>query len=453
MEKLALYIPEIRQAIKNKNFEDLKRILKVQPVVDIARGWESLSNTEKQVVFDNIEFSKKVELFERLNFKQQKFLVKKFKTGQIIPVLNRMASDERVDFFDKLSSRRSKKFFDLMEESEVKNVKELMAYGVETAGGKMTTEFVKLNPKMSARDALLKLNSNLSSKKVRNIYALYVVDGKDNLTGGLSLQRLVTADPDKSIEQLAKPVDSIQVYADQDQEEVARLFTHYDLLSVPVVSKRGKLLGVITIDDIVDVIHQETEEDIAMMSGVDPDDFKKSSLAGTLKTRLPWLFLAYLGGLAASGVIGRYEATLESVVALAAFIPVIMHMGGTVGVQSSTVMVRGFALGKINSGRIGKILLKEFGIGLILSAGYAVLLGLLSWLRYGALESASKIGIVTGSSIGLVMVLGATIGVCLPFVFKKFGIDPAVATGPVITPVIDIAGLGIYFAIASAVLL
>ncbi len=453
MQKIALYIPEIREALKDKDFEELKRILEVQPAVDIAAGWGKFSVKEKKIIFKNIEFLIRIDVFERLYFNHQKFLAEELPPKDIIPVLDRMAPDERVDFFEKLSSSKSNKFFKHMEEENVENVKKLMVYAPDSAGGKMTTEFVKLKPGMTAREALIKLNQYLARRQSRKIYALYLVDDKYRVTGGVSLQRLITSKPDNKVEELAKPVDNIKVYVNRDQEEVARMFAHYDILSAPVVNKEDKMLGVITIEDIVDVIHQETEEDIARMSGVDPGEFKKYSFMKALKTRLPWLLLAYIGGLAAAGIIGRYETTLESIVALAAFIPVIMHMGGTVGVQSSTVIVRGFALGKIETGRIGRILLREFSVGFILSAGYAVLLGLLSQLRYGTSAGAARIGLVTGLGLGLVMLLGAVTGVCLPFGFKKFGIDPAIATGPIITPLIDIAGLGIYFGLASALML
>ncbi len=453
MQNAAVFIPEIKLALQNSGYEEIPFILEYIPLADLAAIWQHFDSNERKVLFPLIEEDRQAEFFELLSIEDKKVFLRNQPSKKAKKILNEMSPDVRVDMFSKLSPEQAQELFALMERNEVEDVKKLLEYPPETAGGRMTTEYTVLHSDMRAREALLQLQESLVSKEVKNVYALYCVDRIGRVTGGLSLQSLVASSPEEKIEKLIHSVDNIKVRLDQDQEEVAQMFSHYDLLSAPVVDFAGRLVGVITVDDIVDVIRQEADEDIAIMSGVDPSEFKKPSLVAALKTRLPWLMLAYLGGLAAAGVIGRYEAALEEVVALAAFIPVIMHMGGTIGVQSSTVVVRGFALGKVEAGRIGKILSKEVFTGFILSASYALLLGFLSHIRYGTFEGVTRIGIVTGGGIGLVMLIGALTGVSLPFCFKKFGIDPAVATGPIITTLIDIAGLGVYFIIASAVLL
>ncbi len=453
MQNAAVFIPEIKLALQSPGQEEIPYILEYVPLADLAAIWSHFDPEERKVLFSLLEAARQVELFELLSIEDKKLFLRNQPSEQVKKILNEMSPDVRVDMFSRLSPQQAQELFSLMERDEVKDVKKLLEYPPETAGGRMTTEYTVLHGDMTARQALLKLQESLVSKEVKNVYALYCVDSIGRVAGGISLQSLVASPPEEKIEKLIHPVDNIKVRLAQDQEEVAHMFSHYNLLSAPVVDFAGRLAGVITVDDIVDVIRQEADEDIAIMSGVDPSEFKKPSLVAALKTRLPWLMLAYLGGLAAAGIIGRYEAALEEIVALAAFIPVIMHMGGTIGVQSSTVVVRGFALGKIETGRIGKILTKELITGFLLSAAYAILLGFLSHLRYGTLEGAARIGIVTGGGIGLVMLIGALTGIFLPFGFKKFGVDPAVATGPIITTLIDIAGLGVYFVIASAVLL
>ncbi|MGM0568790.1 MAG: magnesium transporter [Elusimicrobiota bacterium] len=453
MKNAAVFIPEIKDAFNRGKLEEIPAVLEHIPSADLSRIWNHFKKEERKELFGMLGFERKVELFEKLSLDCKKTFLETQPTGELKKILNEMSPDVRADMFSRFSESVAEKFFSLMEKDEVDDVKELLEYPPETAGGKMTTEFVKLRPGMSAREGLVRLQESLTSQEVKNIYALFCVDGIGRVTGAVSLQKMLTAPPNKKVSELMRPVDNIKLRADMDQEEVARIFSHYDLLSAPVVDFAGRLIGVVTVDDIVDVIQQEAEEDIAIMSGLDPAEFRRTGLVRALKTRLPWLFLAWLGGIAAAGVIGRYEVALEQVVALAAFIPVIMHMGGTIGVQSSTVVVRGFALGEFESGRMVKILKKEFATGFILSAAYALLLGLLSYFRYGALAEMSNIWIATGGGIGLVMLIGAVTGVFLPFVFRRFGIDPAVATGPIITTLIDVAGLSVYFALAAYLLL
>ncbi|MFC2061135.1 magnesium transporter [Elusimicrobiota bacterium] len=453
MKNIALYIPEIKNCLKNGKFSELSEILEYIYPVDLADEWHEFEETERIVLFNTLIFDKKVEVFERLTLEEQKEIIDSITTNRLAEILNEMASDERVDLFEQLPEEEVSKLFSLMKEEEVEDVKDLLEYGEQTAGGKMTTEFISLKPDMSAREALLMLQESVNTKEVKNIYALYEVDSSGRVTSGITLQRLIASNPEDKIRNITKSVDNIIVHYNQDQEEVARLFTHYDLLSAPVVDDSGKLLGIITVDDIVDVIHQEATEDIAKMAGTGREELLSESVFKIFKIRWPWLFASWIGGLIALSVIGIFETTLMEAVAVAAFIPVIMGMGGNIGVQSSTIIVRGLALGKIDLEEVGKTVLKEIKVGLILGISYGLLLGLVAHLKYSSGTNLGLIGVVAGVGICLSMTIAATLGAFLPIIFKKINIDPAVATGPIVTTIIDIVGLSVYFILATLILI
>ena len=452
MKDIFLYISDIKYILKNRNMQELPALLEYLPAVDLVDVWEEFSPDERLILFNILDFDKKLELFEHLPFELQKEIIDGITSNRLAKILNEMASDERADLFEQLPEIEVKKLFSLMKEKEVEDVKDLMEYEEHTAGGKMTTEFIVLKPEMTAREALIKLQDSVKSKEVRNIYALYQVDNKEVVTGGISLQRLIASRPEDKIKDIAKPVDNFTMNVNLDQEEVSMLFTHYDLLSAPVVDEKGHLLGIITIDDIVDVIHQEATEDIAKMAGTESEELLSKSVYKIFKIRWPWLFASWLGGLVALTVIGAFKETLMRAVAVASFIPVIMGMGGNVGVQSSIIVIRGIALGKIELTKVWDTILKEIKVGLALGLSYGILLGFVAHFKYSSTIDLGLIGLVAGGGICLSMTMAATLGAILPVVFKKLNIDPAVAAGPIVTTSIDIIGLGAYFMLASLVL-
>lgn len=451
MKNIALYIPDMKDSIRQKNNEELAELLRHVHQIDLADEWGSFTENERLVLFRALEFDKKVGVFERLPFRRQKEIIDNITSQRLGKILDEMASDERVDLFEHLSEEEVSKLFSLMKQEEVEDVKDLLIYGEQTAGGKMTTEFVPLRPEMTAREALVKLQGSVNTKKVRNVYALYEVDDAGMVIGGISLQRLIASSPDSRIKDIARPVENIKVHADMDQEEVARLFTHYDLLSAPVVDSRDRLLGIITIDDMVDVIHQEATEDIARMAGTEGEELLSKSVFKIFKIRWPWLFASWLGGLVTMTVISSFEETLLKVVSIAAFIPVIMGMGGNVGVQSSTIIVRGLALGKIDMSGVWNTIYKQLKVGLLLGMSYGVLLGIIARIKYSA--GGIMLGLVVGTGICLSMTVAATMGALLPIILKKINIDPAIATGPFVSTATDIISLSIYFLLSTLILI
>lgn len=444
---------DLKYYLAKSNRRELSNILNSMEMVDLASSWENFTEADRRLLFSLLEDRRRGVLLGRLSEGMQDAQTAELASSELAGILNTMPADDRADLLSRQTPGRLKDIFAAMGPEAAKETKKLLLHAPDTAGGIMTTEFTSVRGDIRAREALLNLQGRMKEGRFHNVHAVYITDQEGRVISGCSLMRLIGADPDDLMKDIATPVDNIKILAGTDIEEVSALFTHYDLLSAPVVDSGGHMIGVITIDDIVDVIRDEADEDIALMAGVDAQDFHRANLSSTLKSRLPWLILAWLGGLAAGGVIGVFEHTLEEIVALAAFIPVVMHMGGTIGVQSSTVVVRGLAMRKLEPGRIFSIFRSEFVTGVILSLMYAVLLGIVSHLRYGSLEGMGRLWLVTSAGIGSVMGIAVISGVSLPFLFKKVGADPAVATGPIITTLLDVLGLSVYFLLASVVLL
>ncbi len=410
--------------------------------VDLAQAWERFSPEERVRLFEALPEQYRLEVFEFLTIEFQKELIKSLNTSQLADILDDMAPDDRADMFSGLEPGLAEKLLLLMDDDEARDVRDLLEYPESTAGGRMTTDFVALSPGMTARDALSKLQESVKSEDIRNIYAVYTVDSEGRLLSGISLQRLLACDPGDRLKDVTRPVDRIKINVNQDQELVAELFAHYDLLSAPVVDDDDILIGVLTIDDMVDVMQEELNEDIAMRAGTEVVDFESGSILKSVRKRWVWLLTSFLGGLAAAVLIGFFEGALAQVTALAVFIPIIMDMGGNVGVQSSTVVVRRLAVSggdfhwkDITSG--------ELKAGLLMSAGFGILLWLAASWRF-----SPEIGRASGLGIALALAISTVLGIFLPIFFSRHRIDPAVATGPLITTAIDVVGLGVYFLLA-----
>ena len=308
----------------------------------------------------------------------------------------------------------------------------------------MNTEVFTLHESITAGEAIKTLQEQEGAEMV---FYLYITDDDDRLVGIISLRALTTTSSSTTLKDIMiKNVHSIR--PETDQEEVAKIVAQYNFLAVPVLDPDSKLLGIVTVDDVVDVIREEATEDFLRMAGAgkDREILLKSSWENA-KTRLPWLFASWIGGIIAASLIGVFENMLENIIALAAFIPVILGMGGNIATQSSTIIVRGMATGRVNLGGEIKLILKEAQVGLILGTLYGVLLGLFA--RFIFSDAPENFGFVVGLSICASMIVAATVGTIIPLILRKLDIDPAVATGPFVTTSIDILGVLFYFLIAG----
>jgi len=291
---------------------------------------------------------------------------------------------------------------------------------------------------------------------VEMVFYVYVIDEENRLKGVISLRQLVTTKPDTPLKNLMT-TRIYTVYTSTLQEEVARVVARYNLLAVPVIDDAEGLVGIVTIDDVIDVIREENTEDMLKMAGTGDVNIASKSVFKNTRARLPWLFASFVGGLIAVYMIGRFEGQLAQLAALAAFIPIIMGMGGNIGTQSSTIIVRGLATGEVDPKEVWSVLWREFATGASLGSIYGLLLGASAKFRFwtiqvGGLQLAWEFPVVVALSICVNMIIAATVGAVIPMFFRRIRIDPAIATGPFVTTSIDVLGIFSYFMIAQVFL-
>ncbi|RCW45380.1 magnesium transporter [Halanaerobium sp. MA284_MarDTE_T2] len=372
----------------------------------------------------------------------QKKIAEKMSVLKTAQVLSAMYSDDAADFLSILSVGKVKKVLKLMKENDALKLKELLHYDDESAGGRMTTEFIAFYADNTAQSVLNKIRKIITEPEM--IYYIYVISRKKELVGVLSVRQLLTAQPDTKLKDIMNK-RAIKVNIAADQEEAARIISKYDLLAVPVVNDHNQLLGIITVDDIIDILEEETTEDLFKISGATNAYDIRGNFMEAVKKRIPWLFILLIGDLLSGTVIHRFEASLESIVALAIFIPVLMDMGGNVGTQSLTVVVRGLATEELDFSHFIKHLFSELKAGLVMGVIISFSLFIITFLWHQNFALSS----VVAFSMLITMITAVTAGTSIPFFVDYFGADPAVAAGPFITTLIDISGLFIYFTIAS----
>ena len=376
-----------------------------------------------------------------------KDLLQKESAERIASIIEKAPANDQSDILGALSVERSQSVIDLLKQEEQEELAEIMGYPEDSAGAMMTTDVFTLHEGTTSGNAIKTLQDQEDAEMV---FYLYVTDDDDRLVGVVSLRALATTPSDTKLKDIMiKRVHSVR--PETDQEEVARVVAQYNFLAVPIIDPDERLLGIVTVDDVVDVIREEATEDFLQMAGAgkDRDILLKSSWENA-RARLPWLFASWIGGIIAASLIGAFEHMLESIIVLAAFIPVIIGMGGNIGTQSSTIIVRGIATGRVDVGGELKLILKEMRVGLILGVLYGLLLGFFADFSFE--DAPSNLGIVVGLSICASMLLAATIGTVTPLILRKLDIDPAVATGPFVTTSIDILGVLFYFVIAGSIL-
>ena len=369
------------------------------------------------------------------------------KPDRIADLIQNASTNDQSYILSTLDQPQAKSVIDLLNKEEQEEIEEIMGYPEDSAGAIMATDVFTLYQNTTCGEALRTLQDQ---KDAEMVFYLYITNEDNSLVGVASLRTLATTPTNTKLKDLmVKRVHYVR--PETDQEDVAQIVAQYNYLAVPVVDGDNHLLGIVTVDDVVDVIREEATEDFLQMAGAgkDREILLKSSWENA-KVRLPWLFASWIGGIVAASVIGFYEHMLESIIALAAFIPVIIGMGGNIGTQSSTIIVRGMATGRIEIGNEFRILIKELRVGLILGVLYGVMLGVFANLRF--IGTDPMLGLVVGLSITCSMLIAVTVGSFTPLVLRKLDIDPAVATGPFVTTSIDILGVLLYFVIAGFLL-
>ncbi|EPC7169816.1 magnesium transporter [Staphylococcus pseudintermedius] len=384
------------------------------------------------------------EFFENLEIDEEEYeaLFETMNATYASQVLEQMSYDNAVDILNQLSKKKIASLLMLMNREEAKEIKALLHYDEDTAGGIMTTEYISLTINTPVHEALMRVKDQ--APDAETIYVIFVVDEDKKLVGVISLRDLIIAENDAYIEDImSERVISANV-AD-DQEDVAQTMRDYDFIAMPVVDYQNHLLGIITIDDIVDVMDEEASEDYSRLAGVSDIDSTDDTIFQTALKRLPWLLILTVLGMITASILGSFEETLEKVALLAAFIPIISGMSGNSGTQSLAVSVRNISTGDIKEKSKIKLALRESGSGFLTGITCAVSLSLIIMLLYGQ----PYLALIVGTSLTIAMTVGTTIGSVIPLVINRLGIDPAVASGPFITTINDIVSMLIYFGLAT----
>jgi magnesium transporter len=448
----ALFVPEIKQLLAQKNYRELKRdVAEINPV-DLAEGWAAFSAAEQVVLFKLLAPTRAMELFEELELPEQMHILSTLEPGAIGPVLEHVPPPEAAALFHRLSDRTVRRMMAQVKRERIERVERQVTLTPGSAGALMHTDVLDLRPNQTVHQALERVRASSRLHRMAKMYTLYVTDEQGRLMGSVSPRALIAAPSDIKLGEIMSPCQLIKVRADSDQEEAAKVFSKYQLINAPVVDAENHLLGVLSVDDMLHVISQEATEDIAKMAGTEAGELEAGSLMRVVRLRMPWLLASYAGGVVASLVIARFEHTLSSIVALAAFMPVIAGMGGNVGTQSSTIVVRGLATGHIQLREIGRMVWRELRVGVLLGLCYGVLLGGLAHFRFGGSVSW-LFPLVVGLGICTSMTVAAVMGALTPMTIKRLNIDPAVCSAPFVSTATDILSLLTYFSIASWLLI
>ena len=444
-----LFISTIVRLIQRRAFSNLRNIIAKTHSADIARWFPRLRTEAKSSLFKILVEEKRMgEVLRDLNSADISEFVEETEPSVVADILHTIPADDVTRILSDLPEERKGELLNLIEGATSADVERLLEYEEKTAGSIMTPNFFALSEETTATEATERIRELAD---VEMVFYVYVVDADNKLKGVLSLRQLVATKPDTPLKDLMTS-HLYTVHTDMPQESVARAVARYNLLAIPVINSIGQLVGIVTIDDVVDVIREENTEDMLKMAGTGAVDITSRSIFRNTRARLPWLLASFAGGLIAVYVIGIFESQLKEIAALAAFIPIIMGMGGNIGTQSSTIIVRSIAIGEVSIKDTWRVLWREFSTGALLGTAYGVLLGGFASLVPHFREHAWKLPLVVALAIFVNMIIAATVGTLIPMIFRRINIDPAVATGPFVTTAIDVAGIFTYFLLAKTFL-
>jgi len=441
--KFDIVLSSVQRLLRRGAITNLAKMLGRMHPADVAKVITHLSSSkEKREVFELVRGeSKRGQVLSELDADSITQVLADLLQSDVAWLIKDLAPDDVAYILGVLPEERAKEILSLMRTEDSTEVADLLKYPKDTAGGIMTTEFFSMSEEATAQDAIRRLQQATDAEMV---FYIYVTDKDERLVGVLSLRQLLTVPPATPLKDIATR-EVIRVSVEMDQEEVARQVASYNLLAIPVIDKAGILVGIITVDDVVDVIREEATEDMLKMAGavVEEAGSKSSSLAAA-KVRLPWLFTNLVGSLLSGAILWEFRYTIQEVVAIVSFIPVIAAMGGNVGLQSSTLIIRGLATGLVELTDVWKVFFREVKIGLLMGVACGIILTAVGWIWHQAF-----LGMVVGASLIMAFFVSTSMATFMPIVLKRMGVDPAVAAGPFVTTANDITGITIYLTLAT----
>jgi len=433
----------IKHVVLNKS-DEAQRILANLHPADIAQILSEIKNGNKKLFFQMMTSSKAAEVLEEFEPYDRLHIIEEMSEAETINILENMSVDEIIDLFQQMPTAQAESLLRKLPKEDYEELKSLLKMAEDTAGGLMTTDYVYIYSDTTVSEAIADVRQ--FGHKAETIYYIYVVDNNKQLKGVLSLRELITAPRDKKIHEIMH-TNIVSVHVDLDQEEVAKIISRYSLLAVPVVNDSNRLLGIVTVDDAMEVMEEENTEDIHRMAGITPEEDSALSrtIWGASKKRLLWLIICLIGDMLSGTVIDGFSNVLESMVTLAFFIPVLMATGGNVGTQSLALAVRSLATEKLSRKNLFRFILGETLAGLQLGIICGGIITLLAYFW----QNNVQLSIAVGLSMCTSLLLASLIGVLVPLLFKLINIDPAVASGPFITTIVDISTLTVYFTVSK----
>jgi magnesium transporter len=441
----AEFIQEISELIARDNLVKLQELLVDLHIADIAEILEGISLADARKLYAIIDEEKSAEILVELDDDLREDLLAELTSKEIAEeVIENLESDDAADVIGELPEEKQEEVLSHIEDKEhASDISDLLSFPEDSAGGLMAKEFIKVNENWNTLQCLREMRKQ--AEHVKKVHTIYVVDNDDVLLGSMSLRRLLLAETNTPVKEILK-TEIISVKATEDDEVVANIMNKYDLVVLPVVDDESKLIGRITIDDVMDVVKEEAEKDYQMASGISEDVESRDNVWTLTRARLPWLLIGMMGGMLGAEVIGIFD--IRENFELAFFIPLIAAMGGNVGVQSAAIVVQGLANDSLKMDNIFQKLLKELGVGLL----NGIICSLIVLSAAFALGYGMALSLTVSISLLVVIVFAALFGTFVPLTLEKYEVDPALATGPFITTVNDVLGLFIYFLIGQAIL-
>jgi magnesium transporter len=441
-------IQVIHTLLRARDLRRLRRTLARLDDVQVAAQLDNLQPEAQLLVLAHLNPERRGEVLASMRYEAAAQVVMQLAPDDAASLLDDLDVDDAVDILGRIDEERLGEILSKLDRDDADELEQLLSYDENTAGGIMSPNFFRVSSVATVGDALAMIQDE--EEPPETAFYVYVVDEQDHLIGVCSLRMLVISRPSQRIADVMAP-QTVSVSVDTDQEEVAEVVSRYDLVAVPVVDAQNRLLGIIDVDDIVDVIREEATEDILKMAGAGEELAESRTFIGSFRVRWRWLLAAALGGTLAALSLSGFEATLAQVPELALFMPVVAGMGGNIGMQSSTIVVRGLAVGYVEAHRVRQLITRELALGASLGLLYGLLIGSASFFVGEAVD---------GLRLGLVIMLGTTgsmtiaagVGTCTPLILDRYGVDPAVATGPFVTTSVDVMGLLFYFWLATRLL-
>ena len=457
-EKLLELEEEIFDLIEKKRFVQLKQILSEMQPADIAEIFDEAKDKEIPVLFRILPKELAAEVFVEFDSDKQEILVNAFSDNELREVLDELFMDDAADIVEEMPATVAKRILRNTDANTRRMINQLLAYPEDSAGSIMTTEYIDLKRTMTVEEAIDRIRKK--GINTETIYTCYVIGSRRKLFGTISLRDLVLSGRDEIVGDLMDE-NVISAHTLDDKEEVAAMFERYDMLALPVVDKEGRLVGIVTVDDAIDVIQEEASEDIEKMAAILPGEktYLKTGVFETFKSRIPWLLFLMISATFTGAIISTFEAKLAQCIALVAFIPMLMGTGGNAGSQTSVSVIRALSLGDIEFKDILKVIWKELRVsvivGIVLGIVNFIKLYLVDYLWLHTFDTGTEIVEMATICLTLicVIIVAKMLGAALPIIAKKIGLDPAVMASPLVTTILDAVSLLIYFGIAAGLVL